>query len=66
MTDFLFAQPSFLKGMGRVADRHGQIDSYNTSPSGAVADERALRADWLAIGKDIADAMKALGCPASG
>lgn len=59
MSDYLFAQPSFLSGMGRVMDLGGVFDDYNTSETEAEAEERGLRSDWLAVGRDIADAMAA-------
>ncbi|MFN7591165.1 MAG: hypothetical protein ACK501_19020 [Planctomycetota bacterium] len=59
MSDFLFAQPSFLSGIGRVVDMAGVFDEYNFSATPQEADARAERADWLATGRDLAAAMDA-------
>lgn len=55
---FLFARPSFLEGMGRIADVFGAFDRYDESPSGEEADSRAFWADWCAIGEDFKAALK--------
>jgi hypothetical protein len=47
--DFLFIQPSFFRGMGRVADLWGQLNDYNFSVTSSEADLIALRADWDAF-----------------
>jgi hypothetical protein len=60
VSDFLFAQPSFLSGMARVLDLGAKFDSYNISPSGQIADARAMFSDWCAVGKDIYDGTKQL------
>ena len=57
MSDFLFAHPSFLAGLGRVLDIGGVFDDYNSSDTAAEADERAMRVDWLAAGADLESAM---------
>jgi len=59
MSDYLFAQPSFLAGMSRALDLGGTFDDYNTSDTPRQADERALRSDWNAVGQDLRDAMSA-------
>jgi len=56
-TDFLFAQPSFASGAARLVDIWGQFDEYNSSPSGAEADAKALASDWIIVGQDIFDAL---------
>jgi hypothetical protein len=48
-TDFLFIQPSLLRGIGRVADLWGQLDDYNFSVTSSEADLIALRADWETV-----------------
>lgn len=58
-TDFLFAQPSLVSGAARVFDLWGQFDEYNRSETPAEADARALAADWMLVGQDIADAIEA-------
>jgi hypothetical protein len=57
-TDFLFAQPSFGSGAARVFDLWGQFDDYNRSDTPAEADAKAIAADWLLVGQDIADAIE--------
>jgi hypothetical protein len=58
MSDYLFARPSFLTGMGRALDLGGVFDAYNDSPTEEDADARALRADWVAVGGDIKNAVR--------
>jgi hypothetical protein len=60
MSDYLFAQPSFLSGVARVFDLFGTFAEYNTSPSRPVADFVALANDWGAVGDDIGAAMEAV------
>lgn len=50
---FLFATPSFSEGMGRVLDIGDTLTEYNRSATPELADQRALRADWCAVGLDI-------------
>lgn len=57
MGNYLFADPSFLAGVGRVLDLGGAFDDYNASPTEALADARAMRADWVAVGRDLQAAM---------
>jgi hypothetical protein len=57
-TDFLFARPSFGSGVARALDLSGQFDAYNISTSEAEADQRAIASDWLAIGKDLGEALE--------
>lgn len=56
-SDFLVARPSFSAGIARLFDLFGRFDVYNTSPSGAAADCKAMRADWLVVGQDLYDAV---------
>ena len=53
----LYAAPSFLEGVARAVDIGDTLTEYNGSESGAAADLRALRSDWLAIGNDLRQAM---------
>ena len=50
---FLFARHNLLSGMARILDFGGTINDYNISPSGEIADQRALYEDWKAIGDDM-------------
>lgn len=58
---FLFADPSFLTGLATVMDIGGSLLVYNSSPSGAEADERAIASDWAVVGWDILNATNSLG-----
>jgi hypothetical protein len=60
MTDFLFANPSFLTGAGRVIDLGASLEraSYNLSRTPREADERAITQDWAAVGGDLAGAIE--------
>jgi hypothetical protein len=55
-TDFLFAQPGIATGIGRLFDLWGTFDWYNFSPSPEAADARAVKADWLMVGRDLRNA----------
>lgn len=52
-TDTLYASPSFLEGVARILDFGNTLNEYNTSLTPQQADERALAADWYAIGEDM-------------
>lgn len=54
ITDFLFARPSFLEGMGRVVDLGDTLTEYNSS---ADSDQVALAMDWVAVGGFLEQAM---------
>ncbi len=56
----LYAEPSFLEGAGRVIDLGATMVNYNTSPTPALADALALRADQMALAADTAEAMRRL------
>jgi hypothetical protein len=58
MTDFLFARPSILEGIGRCIDLFGVLNHYNYSQNGIEADSYAIANDWAAI---YADFYKAYG-----
>jgi hypothetical protein len=53
MSDFLFAQSSFLSGVGSVIDLFGILESYNESANPQEADRRAFQADILALKNDM-------------
>ena len=54
-SDFLFAQPSFASGAARILALWGQLDDYNISATTLEADEKAIAADWLVVGQDLAN-----------
>lgn len=60
-TGFLFANPTFLSGLASVMDISGSLITYNVSPSGAEADQRAIASDWANIGSDILNAASTFG-----
>jgi len=56
-THFLYARPSLIEGIGRSIDLGSTLEIYNDSPNDKLADLNALTNDWIAIGKDLANAM---------
>jgi len=56
-SDFLFATPSFIEGMGRLMDFANALTEYNTSRSTEEADRRATTQDWMAVGDEIRGAL---------
>jgi hypothetical protein len=58
-SEFLFARPSFLEGVGRILDFAGSMTEYNQSQSPEEADLRALQADWAILGEDMRTAAQA-------
>ena len=57
MTDFLFAKPAFLSGIGAVIDLGGTMVRFNESSSPEEADYLAIANDWIMVGNDIRNAM---------
>ena len=53
MSDYLFAQPSFLEGVARNMDIFGTLEVYNTSKSAKGADCRAQKEDIAALRNDM-------------
>jgi hypothetical protein len=62
MTDYLFARPSVLEGIGRNIDIFGMMNDYNYSESGEEADLMALKSDMYAIYGDLDKAYRELQC----
>jgi hypothetical protein len=56
-TDFLYAAPSFLMGIGGVLNIGGRFHEYNTSEN---PDQIAIASDWEMIGQDLRDALESL------
>jgi hypothetical protein len=50
---YLFPEPSSLYGLARLLDLGAGLDSYNVSPTAAIADTIAMYCDWSAVGEDI-------------
>jgi len=57
-TDIFYTRPSFLEGIARIVDFFGVLQYYNTSTTPQATDERALRADWAAVGADLWDVLE--------
>lgn len=56
-TDFLFPNPSFLIGIGSIANFFGSYFEYNSSSSEKEADAKAILSDWGVSGLDIFNAI---------
>ncbi len=52
-SDFLFAHPSVLSGVGRVLDLGGTLTEFNTALTPEQADAIAIAMDWQAVGADL-------------
>lgn len=57
MSDFLFATPTFVSGMGSVLDLGGTMTIFNESSTPEEANVFALANDWYMIGQDLRYAM---------
>ena len=53
MTDFLYARPSIIEGIGRNMDFFGSMNSYNYSENGDEADKMAIANDFFAVYLDL-------------
>lgn len=62
MTDFLYARPSVLEGIGRNIDLFGVLNTYNASNNGQEADSKALYNDWLSVYNDLHNAYEKTLC----
>jgi hypothetical protein len=52
VSDFLFARPSILEGIGRNIDLFGVLNIYNYSDGESEADAKAFAADAIALRND--------------
>jgi len=52
-TFYLFAEPSFIEGIGRILDFGGNLQIYNESKTAKKADTIAIVNDWRAVGNDV-------------
>ena len=57
-TYWFFAPSSFSVGFSRLIDVGSTLTIYNELPSDAEQDYEALRHDWMAVGQDIANAIR--------
>jgi predicted nucleotide-binding protein (sugar kinase/HSP70/actin superfamily) len=62
MTDYLFARPSILEGIGRNIDLFGLMNDYNYSQNGTEADVKALLNDWAVVYGDLYKAYNGMVC----
>jgi len=63
MTDYLFAQPSFLTGLAALFDFDGSLTgpgAYNFSATPEETDAIAIANDWAAVHGDVRAAMASL------
>lgn len=56
-SDFMFAMPSFLRGLASALDIRATLFMFNESQTPEEADSRATMEDWYAIGNDIRGAL---------
>lgn len=66
MTDYLFARPSFLSGVGSLVDLAGTPHLYNRWPTPWESDAWALFSDWVAVGNDLRAAMSTVAAEIDG
>ena len=59
-TDFLFANPSFLLGMGSLMGIFSGYYTFNVSDSEAKADKIAMESDFAIAGRDLYSAFLGL------
>lgn len=61
-SDYLFVQPSFLRGVARVLDVGSTMSnlSYNGTSSPDVADQVALQIDAQTLGEDMQSTLEAI------
>lgn len=57
-TTFLFATPSFARGVGTIFNIWGNYYDYNISKTPQEADFRAIESDWGMVGQDIKNAFE--------
>lgn len=57
-TDFLFSNPSFFSGMGSSVNLAGNFFHFNSSPTGQIADRRALSSDFRCVGQDLKESLR--------
>jgi len=62
MTDFLYARPSIVEGVGRNLDFFGSMNSYNYSATGEEADKIAIASDLLVVYEDFYKAYNSTVC----
>jgi len=58
LSDYLFPMPSTLYGVGSLLDLVAQLNSYNVSPTEAIADLIALHCDVASISSEMRAALE--------
>lgn len=56
LTDYFFAMPSFVSGIGRALDVGGRFDEYNFAATPEETDAIAIYTDFRAVGHDLMSA----------
>ena len=54
---YLFALPSFTRGLSRILDIGGTLTTYNELGAADEADLKMLSLDWAQVGDDLFKAM---------
>jgi len=49
----LFNRPSLWEGFARLTDYYGNLNCYNYSETGELADITALKNDWASLNQDM-------------
>lgn len=52
-SNFLFAQPTWQEGVGRLVDFADKLTQYNRTNAPEDPDVRATAQDWLAVGDEL-------------
>lgn len=58
VSPILSNNPSFIKGMARLVDLFGSLDSYSVSLEPNEQDVQALKLDWELVGQDIKNSIQ--------
>jgi len=58
LSDYLYAQSSFLTGVARIFDFSGSLTMFNEANSEAEADALGHAVDWDAVGRDLVAAFE--------
>lgn len=58
MSDYLFAEPSVMEGIGRTIDLFGVMNAYNYSINGEDADQVAIENDITILHSDLMDSFQ--------
>jgi hypothetical protein len=60
-TEYLFARPSFVKGVGKILDIGATSKALNTSFTPEEADFNAILSDWEMTGDYMREALEEYG-----